>query len=580
MKRSEGTLALVLASLLYGAAAAAQAPAPFEPVTDRMLENPDPNDWLMWRRTLNSWGFSPLEQINRRNVGNLRLAWTRTLGPGVQEGTPLIHDGTLYFPSPSDLVQAMDAATGALKWEYKRKLPEDLAVYFPTHTTNRNIAIYDRYIIDTSSDNFAYALDAETGKLAWETKILDYQRGAQHTSGPIIAKGKMISGRGCEPEGGPDACVIVAHDAKTGKELWRTRTIPRPGEPGDASWGGLPDEARWHVGSWMVPSYDPELNLVYVGTSVTSPAPKYMLGGNDKEHLYHNSTLALNADTGKIVWFYQHVVDHWDLDHPYERLLVDTAVAPDRSEVTWINPRLRPGERRKVLTGIPGKTGLVYTLDRQTGEFLWARPTVYQNVVGNIDGATGKVTVNPATIMAGVNQTVTACPSAGGGKNWPASAYSPLTNTMFFPLRDTCSTVTSIAEKPSQDSLYAIARKNADVPGDDGKVGTVQAISAETGKTLWKFSQAEIPYSLLATAGGLLFAGDAEGNVRALDQSTGKVLWQIQLHSPVGGYPVTYSVNGRQYLAISTGTVRGPAAPGVRTTVEPSGNLYVFALPE
>ena len=217
--------------------------------------------------------------------------------------------------------------------------------------------------------------------------MFDYRRGAQHTSGPIIADGKIISGRGCEPEGSPAACVIMAHDARTGRELWRRRTIAAPGEPNGDSWGTLADEERWHVGSWLVPSYDPELDLIFAGTSVTSPAPKFALAGNDKQYLYHNSTLALNADTGEIVWYYQHIVDHWDLDHPYERLLVETAVAPDRNEVTWINPRVRSGERRKVVTGIPGKTGIVYTLDRATGEFLWARPTVQQNVLASIDGA-------------------------------------------------------------------------------------------------------------------------------------------------------------------------------------------------
>ncbi len=466
------------------------------------------------------------------------------------------------------------------EWEYRRKLPEDLGKFFPTPTTNRNLAIYDRLIIDTSADDYAYALDAETGKLVWETKILDYQKGAQQTSGPLIVKGKAISGRGCEPEGGPDACVIVAHDAKTGKELWRTRTMPRPGEPGDASWGGLPDSARWHVGTWMVPSYDPELNLVYVGTSVTSPAPKFALAGNDKEYLYHNSTLALNADTGKIVWYYQHLVDHWDLDHPYERLLVDTAVTPDKSQVTWINPRLKPGERRKVLTGIPGKTGVVYTLDRQTGEFLWARPTVFQNVVGNIDGATGKVTVNPDTLMTEVGKSVLACPSSNGGKNWPAGAYSPMTNTMYYPLRNTCSTVAAISDKPTLESLYAIARKDAPVPGSSGKLGTVQAISVETGKAGWRFDQPEAPMSLIATGGGLLFGGDAEGHFRAFDQNTGKVLWEINLHSPVGGYPVTYTVNGKQYVAVSTGTTLGAARAGAGQGVAPVSGLYVFALPE
>ena len=162
---------------------------------------------------------------------------------------------------------------------------------------NRNLAIHGNLIIDTSADDYVFALNAQTGALAWETKILDYQKGAQQTSGPIVANGKVISGRGCEPEGGPDACVITAHDARTGKELWRTRTIPKPGEPGGETWGDVPYEERLHVGTWMVPSYDPELNLIYIGTSVTSPAPKYLIGGVTNKHLYHNSTLAIDADT-------------------------------------------------------------------------------------------------------------------------------------------------------------------------------------------------------------------------------------------------------------------------------------------
>ena len=196
----------------------------------------------------------------------------------------------------------------------------------------------------------------------------------------------------------------MAHDAATGEELWRRRLIPAPGEPGDETWGGVPYEQRLHVGSWMVPSYDPELDLVYVGTSVTSPAPKFLLGGVDNKHLYHNSTLALDGETGEIRWYYQHLNDHWDLDHPFERMLVDTAVAPDPDAVAWINPRLQPGETRKVVTGVPGKTGVVYTLDRETGEFLWATPTITQNVISNIDGATGEVTENAEVIFTRMGQ--------------------------------------------------------------------------------------------------------------------------------------------------------------------------------
>ena len=225
------------------------------------------------------------------------MVWTRALGPGIQEGTPLVYDGVMYFPNPSDLVQALDAATGDLLWEYRRSLPSDLGEYFPVPSINRNLAIYGDTLIDTSSDDYLYALDARTGALRWEHQLFDYRRGAQHTSGPIIANGKIVSGRGCEPEGSPAACVIMAHDARTGRELWRRRTIAAPNEPGGDSWGDLKDEERWHVGSWLVPSYDPELNLVFAGTSVTSPAPKFALAGNDKQYLYHNSTLALNADT-------------------------------------------------------------------------------------------------------------------------------------------------------------------------------------------------------------------------------------------------------------------------------------------
>jgi len=317
--------------------ALSQPSGEFVPVTDAMLQEPDPADWPMWRRTLDGWGYSPLEQIDRDNVDELRMVWSRGLAPGLQQGTPLVYDGVMYMPNPRDVIQAIDAGTGDLVWEYRRSLPDDVDEFLIAVLTeiNRNIAIYDNLIIDTSVDDYVFALDATTGRLAWETQILDYKKNpANQTSGPIIADGKVISGRSCTPRGGPDACVITAHDAKTGKELWRRRTIPAPGEPGDETWGDVPFEDRKHVGAWMVPSYDPMLNLVYIGTSVTSPAPKFMLGGTSNKHLYHNSTLALDADTGEIVWYYQHLNDHWDLDHPFERLLLDTAVSPNPATVS------------------------------------------------------------------------------------------------------------------------------------------------------------------------------------------------------------------------------------------------------
>ncbi len=572
----------------------AQSSDDFTPVTDAMLADPSPDDWLMWRRTLDGWGYSPLNQITRDNVGSLSLAWTRALRTGSMEGTPLAYDGVIYMPNSSDAIQAIDAVTGDLKWEYLRDLPDDVYDFVGGNArNNRNIAIYDRFIVNTSDDDYAFALDATTGELAWETQIFDYRvTPAGHSSGPIVADGKMISGRSCRPAGGPESCVIVAHDARTGEELWRRRTVPAPGEPGDETWGGVPFEQRIHVGTWMPPSYDPDLRLIYQGTSVTSPAPKFLLGGIDNKHLYHNSTLALDVDTGEIRWYYQHLNDHWDLDHPFERMLVDTAVTPDSSAVSWINPNLRPGEVRKVMTGIPGKTGVVYTLDRVTGEFLWATPTVPQNVISSIDGATGAVTENSEVVFSGLGQEVLACPTWAGGKDWEAGAYSPLTNTMYFPLRNTCARMLS-TENPRGErelalteggqrplAIYALAARHQIAPGTE-QLGSIHAISVETGETAWLFEQRAATQSLVTTGGGLIFGGDANGRFRAFDQETGDVLWEINLGSPVTGYPVSFAVDERQYVAVATGTGAGI---NLRMTPElrPSrgNNLFVFALPE
>ena len=578
-------LATVLLALLIAAPAAAQRE--IVPVTDAMLRNPDPADWLMWRRTLDSWGYSPLESIDRRNVAKLELAWSVDLDAAPsQEGIPLVYDGVLYFPSPSDVTTAFDAATGKKLWEHRRNLPADLGQFIPFPQTNRNLAIYDRLIIDNGADDFIYALDAATGNQVWETKILDYKvHHVKQGSAPLVANGVLIAGRNCQPNGGPDACVITGHDARTGKELWRKRTIPKPGEPGGDSWGDVPDAKRWHVGAWMIPSYDPQLDLVYVGTSVTAPAPKFMLAGNDKQYLYHNSTLALRPKTGETVWYYQHAVDHWDLDHPFERMLVDTAVAPDASEVPWINPRLRSGEQRRVVTGIPGKTGLVYTLDRATGEFLWARPTITQNVIERIDGATGAVTIRSDALFTGPDQSRLICPTTNGGKNWPAGAYSPRTKTMYFALANTCAWTTSAATATATpDMLYAITTENVITPDAGGKAGTLRAISVATGKQGWRYDQRAALMALLATGGDLVFGGDVAGLLHAFDAATGEVLWQTDLGATVTGHPVTFAVNGKQYVAVSTG--RSNVTGGLtRLTPEvvpadSANKLFVFALPD
>ena len=332
----------------------------------------------------------------------------------------------------------------------------------------------------------------------------------------------------------------------------------------------------------MVPSYDPELDKIYIGTSITIPAAKFILDSVDKQHLYHDSTLALDPATGKIVWYYQHLIDHWDLDHPFERLLVDTAVAPDPSEVAWINPRVKPGETRKVITGIPGKTGIVYTLDRATGEFLWARPTVYQNVVKTIDGATGKVTDNPEVVPTHKDQKLLVCPGTNGGKNFPAGAYSPRTNAMYMPMQNLCMNETTQTDQRDPKLVYGFQAEQVLAPGAKD-VGVVWAISADKGKTVWKHEQHTGVMSLVATGGGLVFGGDVEGKFKAYDDTTGKVLWEADLGAPVSGYPITYAVGGKQYVAVTTGPSL-VAATSRRVTPElaadsGSARVVVFALP-
>ena len=547
------------------------------PVSEAMIKDPAPGDWLSFRRTINGWGYSPLDQVNRANVKGLRLVWSRPLATGGYEGTPLVHDGVMYLIEPNDTIDAVDAATGDQLWQYKRKYPEG----FRGGGSKRNAAIFENLIIDSSADGYLYAVDIKTGQQVWESKVTDWKTQSASTSGgPLIAADKVISGRNCAREAGPDACVIVANDARTGKELWRLRTMPRPGEPGDASWGGVPDAKRTQVGTWMPPTYDPQLNLIYYGTSVTGPTTKYLLGGNDKAHLYSTSTLAIDADTGKIVWFYQHILDHWDFDHTFSRLLVDTQVAPDPKQVNWINPKIVPGKVYKVLTGIPGKTGIVYTLDRTNGQFLWATPTVAQNVVQSIDGKTGKVTGNPATVFTGPGQTVHVCPAFTGGKNWPEGAYSPRTGLMYMPLQNICSDVTSESATIKGEIGMGITYTAKMAPGTTD-VGTIRAISVKTGDTAWKYDQRAGVMALMATGGDLVFAGDAVGRFKALDATTGKKLWETNLTSPVAGFPISYAVDGKQYVAVGTG-LAPEAFALIRMTPEYKPTLsnvfYVFAL--
>ena len=551
----------------------------FQPVTDEVLRNPSDADWLQWRRTYDGWAYSPLNQINRENVRNLQLVWSRALNAGQVELIPLVYDGVMYIPHPGGIIEAVDATTGDLIWRYRHASPEGGGRFSGTRGT-RNIAIYDDKIFFAApAGGLLVALDARTGAVVWETLI---EATARHSSGPIVVGGKVLTGRACSIgtvglEGG---CFIAGHDAETGEELWRRFTIARPGEPGGDSWGGLPLEDRWHVSAWMPGTYDPELDLVYWGTGVPGPYPQIARGTEGGDLLYSNSTLALNPETGEIVWYYQHLPgDEVDMDHVYERILVDISFEPS-NELEWYNSSAA-GEERKVMW-TAGKAGTQFVLDRETGEFLWARPMLHQNVIIDIDEA-GRVTRNADLVHKDFGDVLIAGPRAG--KDWWYGTYSPLTDAVYQPLLNAWVEQTSTVWEGAGNGTI---RRTIPSPDQSEVAGMVKGYNVSTGELLWEYKQAA-PWlgGLVSTGGGLLFGGDINRRFRALDQETGEVLWQSILNSRITGGAISYGADGRQYIAVATGGGSSSSYETFGITPEleleaPRGSntIFVFALPE
>lgn len=557
--------------------------ADFQPVTDDVLQNPPDADWLQWRRTYDGWAYSPLDQITADNVDELRLVWSRTLNPGTVELIPLVYAGVMYIPHPGGVLEAVDATTGDLIWRYRKFPPEE--GFRSTATITRNIAIYDDKIFYTPpADGFLVALDARDGSVVWETQIVDPERDrAIHPSGPIVVKGKVLTGRSCQPGGALiGGCFIAAHDADTGQELWRTHTIARPGEPGGDSWGGLPLEERFHVSPWMPGTYDPELDLVYWGTGVPGPYAAVSRGSEIGvgDYLYSNSTLALDPDTGEIVWYYQHLPgDEVDVDHPYERILVDIEFNPS-DELEWVNSAAAGESRKAVWTA--GKAGTQFVLDRETGDFLWARPLVHQNHILSID-ENGRVNRNAELTHRDLGSVLIAGPRAG--KDWWYGVYSPLTNAVYQPLLNAWVNQTAL-EWTGQGN--AAIRRTIPSPDQTEVAGMVKGFNVSTGDLLWEYKQ-PAPWlgGLVATGGGLLFGGDINRRFRALDQETGDVLWETILNSRITGGAISYGVDGRQYIAVASGGGTSSSyetfslTPDTELEAPTGGNtVFVFALPD
>jgi alcohol dehydrogenase (cytochrome c) len=550
------------------------------PVTDAMLERPADGDWLVWRRTYQNLAFSPIKQIGAANVHDLGVAWSLALPLSANEITPLVHDGVLFVESGAS-IQALSGATGELLWQYTRSLPDGL--HNGREARIKNLAIFGDRLYAPTADGHMIALETKTGKLVWDHEIISRDQGMHEgeidgvpfhlNGGPIVAKGKVIIGTslGINTGGGN---FIVALDTATGKEAWRFSTIAKPGEPGGDSWNGAPYEQRFGGGVWTSGSYDPARNLVYFGTGNTYDIGTLMLPqarvGESKDALYTDSTLALDPDTGKLVWHAQHMKrDVWDLDWVFEQSLLTLPVNGKPTEL--------------VVTG--GKTAIFDAMDRATGKHVFSRDLGLQNIVTAIDPVTGEETTNPA-LEPEPGKTKLLCPNSNGARNWPTTAFDPASYILYVPLIETCTeyswTPRSAAEiAAGGDDIHFAQRPR---PDGDGKFGRLEAINLATGKVLWTHRQrAPLASSLLATGGGLVFSGALDRFFSAYDATTGKLLWQTQLNAAPNSSPVTYSVQGQQYVAVVAGG-GGPTSGSSSLTPEiinpPGGTtLWVFKLP-
>ncbi|NKB32473.1 MAG: PQQ-binding-like beta-propeller repeat protein [Pseudomonadales bacterium] len=561
----------------------------YESVTDEMLQNPSAEQWLSWRGTPRSWGYSPLDQIDTDNVGQLQLVWSWALDDtGAGQAAPLVRDGVMFVPGPRGVVQALDAATGDLFWEYRPGITpsidgtdreitaEELSDAAMAATAfagvgrgvQKNLAIYGDMVFYATENASIRGLDARTGRLVWETQTADPALGYYYTAGPIVANGVLVTGiTGCGRYKDGN-CYFTGHDPQTGAELWRFETVAAPGTPGGDTWGDLPLHFRAGGDSWQAGSYDPDLNLVIMGTSQAKPWAR-AVRGTDGDALYTNSTIALNPSTGEMNWYYQHLPgETHDMDENFETVLIDI-------------------DGRDSLFKM-GKLGILWQLDRESGEIIRATDVGYQTIV-NVNPVNGNISYRDGMIPR-IGQQIDMCPSTSGFKSWRAMAYSPQTEAMYIPITLNCELATF---GPTEQVLGGggpgpVRRINYPHHDADENLGELLVMNIPDGDIKWRYRQrAPINTAALTTGGGLVFIGDWNRYYYAFDAETGDKLWQTRVTTSAQGFPMSYMIDGKQYIAMPVG-VGGASWSGMLPRdlapelVSPrNGNsIHVFALPD
>ena len=590
-----GTPFLVAVALSMAGGVSAQEPSGDDarPVTQAALNEPDPDDWPMWRRTYNGWGYSPLDQINRDTVADLRMEWSYALDP-YERGSqtePVVYDGILYLRHPSELLAAHDATSGDILWEYRRPLSSDVVgLRGITLHRGRGLALYENKLVNFSTDGFLYAVDRVSGELLWETRMFDVLETRHQASGaPIVYDGVIAVPVNCTNNASTSTCHLSAYDVETGRRLWRWYTSPEADDPLHDTWGADPQtyplQSRLNTSPWMTPAVDTEQGLFIVGVGSSAPMQPELVGSDGEwpDRLYQGSTVALDYRTGEVVWWAQHQSDMHNNDSVFDRILVDLPVDPYATDAPWLGRKanLEADETRSLVVGSFSKDGIFYAYDRTDGEFVYARETAPQNVIASYDGETGAYTMNPDVAMTlDLDRVVSVCKE---NRMIPQGAYSPLTHAYYVPVWSGCADMRTTTLTPTLNEGYNLTTLRSYINPESPTLGRPEAIQVTTGQTLWRLERAAPLYGMLTTGGGLVFAADTTRRFYALDQWTGDVLWQTVLSGLSDMAPITYAVEGRQYVAVispgGTGVARSHLGRLNLRAPTTGQTLFVFALP-